>query len=380
MTKTSQSAWRPHLIDPDTGSAIDLASGDIRATLAAITGDPQTTVLDTLAEQIDDLLQSRYPSMSSTDRAPLRSQLETQLSRWVYYPWLRALFRTLPPAELREARLARNRNKITAGEQARLAEGTIAIVGLSVGNHIARTLVMEGVGGRFRLADSDTLALSNLNRLSASITDLGLSKAVLAARALFEIDPYLDIEIFPAGVDPDALDDFLLAGGCEPDLVIEECDDFAVKIGLRDRLRALGIPVLMESSVRGTLDVERFDLEPERPLLHGLLEGIAADAGPDIDNVKALVAHVLPHMSTRTRQSIGQVGITLRSWPQLASEIALGAATATAAARKILLGIPLASGRYVADIDQWLSGRHVAPGLRNRQFAPMAMTEAGWVE
>ena len=339
------SAWRPTIFLPGMH---DLPAS---AALVALRRDPSIRVCDTLLAQIDDLLQSRHPAMLDSERAVRARQLEDALSSWVHYPWSNILLRTLPPAELREARLARNRDKITAAEQACLAGADIAIVGLSVGRSILRTLVMEGIGGRFRLADGDTLALSNLNRLPATLADLGQSKAVLAARELFEIDPYLDIEIFPDGVDPRALDGFLCHGGRLPDLVIEECDSIAVKIQLRRRLRELGIPVLMESSIRGTLDIERFDHEPMRPLLHGLLEDIDPGAVIDLPAVKALIARILPHMTSRMRVSIDQVGSTLRSWPQLASEIALGAATVTAAARAILLGQPIRSGRYIIDLD-----------------------------
>jgi hypothetical protein len=42
-----------------------------------------------------------------------------------------------------------------------------------------------------------------------------------------------------------------------------------LKILLREKARALRLPVLMETSDRGMLDVERFDLEPDRPILYG---------------------------------------------------------------------------------------------------------------
>ena len=57
------------------------------------------------------------------------------------------------------------------------------------------------VGGHFRLADFDELCVSNLNRLRAGVHQLGLNKAVITARALLEIDPYLNIAVEPAGVD-----------------------------------------------------------------------------------------------------------------------------------------------------------------------------------
>lgn len=345
---TTVPPWRPVILDPCQAAA--------RNRLESLIKEPNVKIFDTIEAQVDDLLASRHPAMGSYEHGVLARQMlgrgpAWQYGCWVYYPWSDALVHTLGPDEFREARLARNQRKITAEEQARLAHRAVAIIGLSVGRQIAHTLAMEGVCRRFHLADGDTLALSNMNRLPARIHELGVSKAVLAARELFEMDPFLDIKIAPQGLSMDRMDDFLGVGEAPVDLVIEECDDFAIKVALRQRLRALQIPVIMETSERGTLDIERFDREPTRPLLHGLLEGVDPRGLCDLGTIKSLLAELLPDMRQRTRESVEQVGVTLRSWPQLASEIALGAATVTTAARRILLGQPMRSGRYHVDVD-----------------------------
>ena len=130
---------------------------------------------------------------------------------------------------------------------------------------------MEGLAGELRLADFDTIELSNLNRLPGTVLDLGVNKAVAAARRIAEIDPYLRVVVVPEGIQPDNLGSFL--DGL--DLVIEECDSLDVKLLVREAARDRRIPVVMETSDRGVLDVERFDLEPERPIFHGLLPGRA---------------------------------------------------------------------------------------------------------
>ncbi|WP_405632734.1 hypothetical protein OG933_42660 [Streptomyces sp. NBC_00016] len=43
----------------------------------------------------------------------------------------------------------------------------------------------------------------------------------------------------------------------------------------------------------------------------------------------------------------GRIGRTLSSWPQLASGVMLGGALVTDTARRILLGRPVASGRWI---------------------------------
>jgi tRNA A37 threonylcarbamoyladenosine dehydratase len=121
---------------------------------------------------------------------------------------------------------------------------------LSVGNAAALTLALEGVGDWFRLADFDALSLSNLNRLRAGVHDIGVNKAILAARQIVEIDPYVHVAPFPAGISATDIDTFL-AG---LDLLIEECDDLHIKVAIRERARALRIPVIMDTSDRGLLD------------------------------------------------------------------------------------------------------------------------------
>ena len=218
-------------------------------------------MIDRLAEQREQL--------SGILPAPVRS-LEEEAQRWIYYPWRRAVVRLLGPRAFGTLRLDRNRNKLTRAEQARQRTLRIGVIGLSAGHSIAHVLAMEGLAGELRLADFDTVELSNLNRIPGSVLDLGVNKAVVAARRIGEIDPYLRVVTITEGITPENLGSFLDGF----DLVIEECDSLDVKLLVREAARERRIPVLMETSDRGVLDVERFDLEPERPVFHGLLAGL----------------------------------------------------------------------------------------------------------
>jgi hypothetical protein len=116
----------------------------------------------------------------------------------------------------------------------------------------------------------------------------------------------------------------------------------------------------METSDRGLLDVERFDLEPDRPLFHGLLGDV------DSASLRALstqdkVPHVLrilgaDELSTRLAASMVEVGRTLTTWPQLGGDVVLGGATVAAAVRRLGLGRELPSGRVRIDLDTHLDG------------------------
>src|SRR5581483_4627570 len=92
-------------------------------------------------------------------------------------------------------------------------------------------------------------------------------KAEAAARRIAELDPYLPVRIQGSGLTLDTVDEFF--DGLS--VVVDECDSLDMKAILRERARARGIPVLMATSDRGLVDVERFDLDPQRPILHGLL-------------------------------------------------------------------------------------------------------------
>jgi ThiF family len=317
-------------------------------------------VRDTIDDQHTELVDLRRPSqrLSPPDLAALvREHLggtpQHLYGTWAYYPWRRELVHVLAADEFREVRGDRNRERITRDEQASLRKRTIGIVGLSVGGAIALSLAQEGVGGRFRIADFDALSLSNLNRLRSSVADLGLNKAVLAARAMYELDPYLDVDVYAGGLDDASVARFFEEAG-RLDLVVEECDDIRMKLAVRERARAQGIPVLMWTG-EGLLDIERFDREPERPILHGLLGTMRSE---DVRRLPppAMIPIVLAvvgaeTVSARAAASGLQVGQTVKAQAQLASMVILGGGVVTDVARRIFLDELHDSGRFLVRPD-----------------------------
>lgn len=324
---------------------------------------------DTLPDQLRDLIRTRNPRRHRTEPngdwvsreidEVTRGISINDYGRWVYYPWSGRLVHLLPPGEFHELRTDRNRNKITRSEQQRLANCTVAIVGLSVGNAIAMTLALEDACGHLKLGDLDTLELSNMNRIRASVDQLGLPKTILTARQIYELNPYAKLSLFHEGVTPGNLEAFL-RGDPAPDIVIDECDDIRMKILLRERAREYGIPVLMETSDRGMLDVERFDLEPHRPILHGLLGSITGADLPDSMNNEEKIRYVLPvigiqEISARSAASMLEIGETLTTWPQPGADVTLGGATVSLAVRLLALGCDLPSGRRHIDLQELIT-------------------------
>lgn len=323
------------------------------------------TKRDELTSQVRELIKARRPgerlSPDALDAAAekfLGDRGRAEYGTWVYFPWRRELVRVLAEAEFVELRTNRNRYQITPDEQARLAGKRLGIVGLSAGHAIAVCLALERVGSKFRLADHDRVELGNMNRVTYGVSGLGLNKAVQTARQLYEIDPYLDVVPFVQGIRDDNVRSFLADDG-GIDLLVEECDDLYMKVRLREEAKALRIPVVMETNDRGLLDIERFDLEPSRPVFHGRLEGTRSDELKNLDTegkVPFMFKILGVDMSARLGASLVEVEKTITGWPQLASGNMLGGALVTDTARRLLLGEPVASGRYRVDFEDLVEG------------------------
>ncbi|MEU0128494.1 ThiF family adenylyltransferase [Streptomyces sp. NPDC006289] len=279
---------------------------------------------------------------------------------WVWYPWSGSLVHVLPRDEYRLVRTDRNRGKITRSQQRSLLTRSIGVIGLSVGAAAAMACAAEGVGGTFLLADLDQLSLSNLNRLRAGVDQLGVDKTVLCARAMADLDPYLEVEIYRDGLDETSLAAFV--DRC-PDLLIEECDTPWAKVAVREMARAQRVPVLMEANDRGLLDIERFDLEPHRPLFHGRIGATTARDVRQLDRA-GLTAFMLQaigaeRLSPEMAEALPEIGRTLSSWPQLASGVLLGGALVTDSARRILLGEHVMSGSYSVDLNALIPSQDI---------------------
>ncbi len=357
--RSPEAEWRPRLYRlPDDRDALsDLFEEDLRI-----------EVFDRIEAQIGELLATRHPGRRLPPEelsAMVREHVERAgkapqtYGVWVYYPWSHRLVHLLDEPEFVELRTSRNRDKITQEEQSRLAGSRVGVVGLSVGQSAALAVALERSCGELRLADFDDVGLSNLNRIRTGVHNLGAQKVVVTAREIAEIDPFLRVVCLKEGLTGDTIERFFHEGG-KLDLCLEECDSLAMKVEVRHKARAERVPVLMETSDRGMLDVERFDLEPDRPILHGRVGDVtpAEVAGMSREEAFAFVMKIVGEdtVSPRMRASLAQVGRTLCTWPQLASSVVLGGGLIADVARRVLLGEEVPSGRYFADVDELLAG------------------------
>lgn len=322
-------------------------------------------IFDNIYAQIVDLAKCRNPSIIVTsdfiekfiDDFVGNATIE-KVGVWVYYPWTNFLVHILDELDFIEVRTNRNQLKITKNEQQHLASKKVGIIGLSVGNSIALTMAQERICGHLKLADFDVLDLSNINRIRTGLNNIGIPKVIFTAREIAEIDPFIHVEVFTSGfnVDNEAL--FFQEGG-NLDLVIEVCDNMQTKIDCRMIAKKLQVPVVMDTNDRGMIDVERFDLDSERPIFHGMLNRFFNDNKIVVDNnnKNSILASIIQfdELSERMKFSMAEIGKTINSWPQLASAVVLGGAITTDLARKILLGQHNSSGRYYVDIDNIFS-------------------------
>lgn len=121
---------------------------------------------------------------------------------------------------------SRNLGWVTEPEQHALREKRIAIAGLGgVGGSHLLTLARLGVG-RFNIADLDVFELANFNRqVGAALPSLGEPKVDVLKRLACEINPALDIKLFPRGVSAENVDEFLT----DVDLYLDGLDFFAIR-------------------------------------------------------------------------------------------------------------------------------------------------------
>ena len=337
--------------------------------LESLKNNPAIEILDELDGQMAELIKVKNPEKDYKDEE-LNKKVEAFFENnpreghgnWIYYHWRKQLIRVLDEKDFVNVRTSRNRYKITQEEQDLLNTKKIGIIGLSVGQSVALSLAMERSFGELRIADFDTLELSNMNRIRTGVYNLGIKKAWMVSREIAEIDPYLKVTIYEEGVNGENIDSFFEEGGML-DMLIEECDSLDVKILAREKAREKGVPVVMDTSDRGMVDIERFDLERDRPLLHGLAGNLKYEELNSLSNEEKVpfIGKMIgmETLSTRMKASFMEVGTSIGTWPQLASSVIHGGAVCADVVRKIFLNQLTDSGRYYFDFDDVLQNNTI---------------------
>src|SRR5690606_13526941 len=134
----------------------------------------------------------------------------------------------------------------------------------------------SGAADTIKIADNDIFETTNLNRVRVGLTGVGQSKTEVTAREIYEISPYANVTIFDQGISEDTIDDFV-SNPHPLGAIFDVVDDLGMKVRLRMAAKKAKVPVIMLTSLEDSIlvDVERYDLEPEREVFHGLLGGVA---------------------------------------------------------------------------------------------------------
>lgn len=261
---------------------------------------------------------------------------------YIYYPWNNCVVKSVKKEDYFRLKTNRNQDLITAGEQQVLREYKIAVFGMSVGSNIAYVLTQAGISEAITLADFDELDTTNLNRIWAGVHQVGLNKCVIAARRIYEDNPFAKINILRFGITPKILEKLLKEK--KIDCIVEEIDQMKMKIEVRKLAIKYKVPVFMitDNGDWGVLHIERYDLGYkkifEKDPVYWDKRLISYRGKKDFaDIVINQIVGGPDKVDPRMLKSAEKVGKKeLVSWPQLGSAALLGGIAVTVAVKKML--------------------------------------------
>ncbi len=327
-------------------------------------------VLDNYDEQFAELQLSLnaqlYRANVEVQRSSIKDLLDEhyqgrpawQLGTWVYYPWSRQLIHVLDDVLFNQLRTIRNRDLITKEEQAVLEKFNVACLGMSVGSASALALTISGISHNIKLADGAVISGSNLNRILTGVESVGLEKSLVIGRKLYEMNPYGTVhrhgKLTAESVEA------LFDKPWPVEMVVDEIDDLESKIRIRLEARKRKIPVVMATELADSvmLDVERYDLDDQLPLFHGLVPGIDTILERDL-NHREWMKHAVSiigakNMPISMQKSLMKIGATIVTHPQLGSTVMMTGGVIAFAAKQIALGEELPSGRSHISLEHIL--------------------------
>jgi molybdopterin/thiamine biosynthesis adenylyltransferase len=233
-----------------------------------------------------------------------------------------------------ERAFVRNLGFVTAAEQRRLRDARVAIAGLGgVGGSHLLTLARLGVGS-FALAEMDRFELANFNRQAgAGCSTVGRPKLAVLEEEVRDINPELDLRLFPDGIDGGSVDRFLSGA----DLYLDGLDffAFAARKAVFAACHRLGIPAVTAGPLG--LGTALMTFLPDGP---GFIRHMAwDDASDDIGLAVRFLVGLAPRaLHRRALVDPTRIDLAAHIAPSSAAGIQLCAGAAAAEALKIITG------------------------------------------
>lgn len=319
--------------------------------------------IDKYSDQIEELWRIRNPRSALTGTpelieqrlAAFKKKIGTSTGKWIFYPWRNLLVHVLNDRYFQEVRTSRNKYLINNEEQLKFEGTKVAIAGLSVGNSVALTLRLQGGAKNINLADFDELSLSNLNRVRAGITELGMPKIEIASRQILEIDPYTKLGLFSKGINDQNIDRFLK----NVDVVFDEVDSMPIKVLLRIKAREKKIPLIMltDNDDGVLIDYYPYHEDQNTPIFYGVKdqEVFSTIAKKNLSKMEmvAFSSKVVgvENISERMIQSLKSVGEDLYTWPQLGTAAIFSGVVGAYLVRMITTGAGLKMKRSLIRLN-----------------------------
>jgi tRNA threonylcarbamoyladenosine dehydratase len=301
---------------------------------------PTAILIDGRESQLSDLFLVKRPEMVrlgleafSTD--DYRRFAESIVFNYIYFPWIDKVVAVLPEEDYYLLKTNRNKPLLSSADQQKLRDFRVAIIGLSVGSNVAHALGLMG-GCNILLCDHDSLECANFNRLLGGIDEAGLKKAELVARRLYGNNPYAKLDVRPMKATIEFLEEYHHAH--KLNLIVEEIDSLDMKIEIRKWAKKRGVGVIMlTSNVHGLiLDVERYDLNNQLPILgrtEKFWNRLFMDCNQSMQKRLEIIYKIVDpkDMDPRMHRATAEIGKTVATWPQLVTagmmEGSIGAAT-----------------------------------------------------
>src|SRR3989344_1436433 len=313
--------------------------------------------VDAFERQLKELFLIKRPKFSADKKTAFSlsefrkfKQRKSNQFIYVYFPWNNYLVKTVKHADYFTLKTNRNRDLITETEQKKLYTYKVAVLGMSVGSNIAFVISQAGISREITIADFDELDTTNLNRILGGVHQVGLNKSILAARRIYEDNPYAKVKVLTEGVTEKNLVSLLKRK--KINCIVEEIDSIPMKIKIRQLAIRYKTPVLMvtDNGDGIVLHIERYDLGYKKIFHKDIkywqkkIEKFKKDKGSEKKLAGGIIiddivggAHLLdPRMFESVQKVLNH---KLVSWSQLGSAAMLGGVYAPYAIKKFALKI-----------------------------------------